>query len=428
MTESQGMERNRPMPLEGILVVEYAVFHAGPGAGAILGDLGAEVIKIESGTGDPVRYWTRIADVDIAMANGQSLMYEISNRNKTGVCLDIKTEAGREVFHRLIRKADVFLTNLRQSTKEDLGIDYETLRQINPELVHANVSGFGPQGPMSDQGGFDPLGQAVSGLTFTTGAKEPLLMHLGVLDQTTAIAASHAILSALLYRERQGAGQEVHVSLYSTGLWMQHPNLVLDSVLQIDPCMQPIRSAHSPLRNRFCCQDGRWIIGTHHPEEKYWPTFCHLTGLPEILEDPKFTDEGGRPRPGPELMEKFDRVFATRPRDEWIQIFLEGGLMFAPVRHVSEVKSDPQALANRYVTGFSHPRLGEIDVPGYPVGFSGCRAGTHRPAPDIGEHTDAVLERLGYDRSEIDALKESGTVRQAGAAGEDPGRSDREGR
>ena len=285
MSDTEAASGIKPMPLEGIKVLEYGVFHAGPGSTAILGDLGAEIIKIESGFGDPERYWTQVAGIDMAMPDGESIMHEVSNRNKRGIYLDIKTEKGRAIFHKLVADTDVFMTNLRKTTKHKLGIDYQSLREINPKIIHANVSGYGPDGPMENIGAFDPLGQARSGLMFTTGSAEPALLHLGVLDQTTAIAASHAIITALLVRERQGVGQELHVSLYSTALWMQHPNLVLASGISVNPCVTGVRTEHSPLRNRFQCKDGNWIIGTHHPEEKYWATFCTAMDKKDLLED-----------------------------------------------------------------------------------------------------------------------------------------------
>ncbi|MFZ5572018.1 MAG: CaiB/BaiF CoA transferase family protein [Thermodesulfobacteriota bacterium] len=401
-----------PMPLAGIKIVEYGVFHAGPGGTAILGDLGADIIKIESGFGDPERYWTKIARLDMALPNGESIMHEVSNRNKRGIYLDITTGKGKEIFHRLVGQADVFMTNLRKSTKKKLGIDYETLAAIHPRLIHANVSGYGPHGPMEDLGAFDPLGQAVSGLMFTPGTREPTLLHLGVLDQSTAIALSHAILTALFVRERRGIGQEVHVSLFGTALWLQHPNLMISSVLGVDPCVTSTRLEHSPLRNAFCCQDGKWIIGTHHPEEKYWKTFCELTAMTDLLGDDRYTDPYGRPVPGPDILEKCDRLFSTRTRDEWIALFLAHGLMFCPVKHVLEVKDDAQANANGYVARFDHPTLGSITIPGYPVHFSGCRAGTRTPAPAIGEHTDDILHELGYSDTDIAALKNEGLIRQ----------------
>jgi len=398
-------KKTNPMPLEGVKIVEYGVFHAGPGGTAILGDLGADVIKIECGFGEPERYWTKVGSIDMSMPNGESIMHEVSNRNKRGIYLDIKTDKGRDVFHRLVKDADVFMTNLRKNTKLKLAIDYDTLVEINPKIIHANVSGYGPEGPMSNIGAFDPLGQARSGLMFTTGTSEPVLIHLGVLDQATAIAASHAILTALFVRERRGVGQEIHVSLYSTALWLQHPNLMLATAISVDPCVPPVRNLHSPLRNRFCCKDGKWIIGTHHPEEKYWATFCEAVGQKSILSNDKYTDKDSRPIPGTELIDLFDSVFSRKTRDAWMDIFQDKGLMFSPVLNIQEVENDPQALVNNYVVPFDHPILGKINIPGYPVHFSESSVGTRLPAPAIGEHTDEILKDIGYSSDDIKTMK-----------------------
>ena len=306
-----------PGPLDGIRIVEYGVFHAGPGGNAILGDLGAEIIKIETLNGDPERYWTKIAGRDFSLKNNESVIFDASNRNKKSVCLDIKQKKGREIFDRLIEGADVFLTNLRKSTKARMGLDYESISKLNPDIVYASVSGYGTEGPMDDLGAFDPLGSARSGMMFLVGNQEPLLLHIGILDQATAITVSHAILTALLDRERRGVGQEVHISLYSTGLWLQHFNMLIAGVLSKDPDISGDRIKHSPLRNRFCCKDGKWICGTHHPEEKYWATFCKATGQNALLEDPRYTTDSGRPANFIELNQKFDRVFETKTADEW---------------------------------------------------------------------------------------------------------------
>ena len=407
----QDQKKHLPGPLEGIKVVEYGVFHAGPGATAILGDLGAEVIKIEAAAGDPERYWCQVGQLDMTQPNGQSFMFEVSNRNKKGLCLDIKTESGREVLHRLVGEADVFLTNLRKTTKARLGVDYQTLSQINPRLIHANVSGYGPDGPMEDLGAFDPLGLARSGMLFVTGNDQPALMQIGVLDQATAIAASHAIITALFTRERQGIGQEVHVSLFGTGLWLSYPNVMLSSVMSLDPNSSGGRLLHSPLRNVFCCADGKWIIGTHHPEEKYWETFCQATGREDLIHDPRFADNQARKENCAELVSLFDQVFAQKTRDEWMAIFLSRGLMFCSIQKYDEIATDPQALANDYMVPFEYPDLGEVMIPGYPAHFSACRAGTRKSAPSMGEDTDVILREAGYSQEEIAALKESGVVK-----------------
>jgi len=409
--ETESTAQQKPdRPLDGIRIVEYGVFHAGPGANAILGDLGADVIKIETASGDPERYWTHVAGFDLSLKNRESIIFEASNRNKKGICLDIKKKKGREIFERLIQEADVFLTNLRGSTKQQLNIDYETVSEINPQIIYAGVSGYGRRGSMRDLGAFDPLGQARSGMMFVTGTTEPAMIHLGILDQATAITVSHAIITALLFRERKGIGQEVHVSLYSTALWMQYINLLLASVLSVNPCIAADRSRHSPLRNRFCCRDGKWIQGTHHPEEKYWATFCKATDQQRLLDDRRYTHESGKPLNFLELNRIFDEVFAGRTRDEWMDIFQAHGLMFCSVQQIREVPDDPQALENDYLMPFTHPVQGAITIPGYPVQFSKCRAGTHSAAPKLGEHTDWVLQNLGYSGPEIDILKKSKVV------------------
>ncbi len=408
-TESTAQQK-ADRPLDGIRIVEYGVFHAGPGANAILGDLGAEVIKIETASGDPERYWTNVAGFDLSLKNHESIIFEASNRNKKGICLDIKKKKGREIFERLIQEADVFLTNLRGSTKQQLNIDYEAVAEINPQIIYAGVSGYGRRGSMRDLGAFDPLGQARSGMMFVTGTTEPAMIHLGILDQATAITLSHAIITALLFRERKGIGQAVHVSLYSTALWMQYINLLLASVLAINPCITADRTQHSPLRNRFRCRDGKWIQGTHHPEEKYWATFCKATDQSRLLDDQRYTHESGRPDNFVELNRIFDEVFAGRARDEWMDIFQAHGLMFCSVQQIQEVPGDSQALENDYLMPFSHPVQGAITIPGYPVQFSKCRAGTRSAAPKLGEHTDWVLQKLGYSEPEIDILKKSKVV------------------
>lgn len=400
-----------PGPLEGIRIVEYGVFHAGPGADAILGDMGADVVKIECWEGDPERYWTDVGGLNFSLPGAGSLTFEASNRNKRGIYLDIETERGREVFHRLIRGADIFLTNLRTSTKKIMGLDYAAISQVNPTIIHANVTGYGPEGPMADLGAFDSLGMARSGMLYVTGSNLPTMMHMGILDQATAIAASHAILSALVFRERHGKGQEVQISLYGTGLWLLYFNLLMRTFLNIDRLPAQDRRNHSPLRNAFLCKDGKYVMGTHHPEPKYWPTLCEVTGMPELIDDPRFATEELRKANCPELIAIFDPVFATKTRDEWMEIFQARKMMFSSVQTIAEVPDDPQAIVNRYVLPFDHPRLGRVTIPGYPIHFSECRAGTRSAAPMIGEHTDVVLREIGYSDEDIAAMRQDGVIR-----------------
>lgn len=406
-TEKQKM----PGPLDGIRIVEYGIFHAGPGGNAILGDLGAEIIKIETFAGDPERYWTKVAESDFSLKNKESLIFDASNRNKKSMCLDIKQKRGREVFNQLIKDADVFLTNLRKSTRARMGLDYGSISKLNPDIVYASVSGYGTDGPMSDLGAFDPLGSARSGMMFLVGNQEPQLLHIGILDQATAITVSHAILTALLDRERRGVGQEVHISLYSTALWIQYFNLLIAGVLFKDPYIPGDRRKHSPLRNQFRCKDGKWIFGTHHPEEKYWATFCKATEQTALLEDPRYTNGSGGPTNFIELNQIFDRVFATKTADQWMEIFVPLGLLFCSVQNIMEVTTDPQALANAFIVPFNHPVQGNVKIPGYPITFSASSTGTKSAAPRLGQHTDEIMNELGFSKKDIERLKKEKVVK-----------------
>lgn len=415
MPSNQEEEKPYAMPLQGIRILELGTFHAGPGATAILGDLGAEVVKIEDAAGDPMRTWTEVGGITFAMANGEGLPFQFSNRNKKGICLAMDHPKGREIFERLVSESDVFLTNLRKSTKTKLGIDYKTLRGINRRIIHASISGFGPEGPLSDMGAFDPMGQARSGMMFMTGSEEPRLIHLAVLDQAASITLSHAILTALLVRERKGIGQEVHVSLYSAALWLLYNNLILAGCLSIEATPSD-RLSFSPLRNYFRCKDDKWIIGTHHPEQKYWPLLCEATQQTALLGDPRFSDITKMGEHRRELIEIFDKVFATRTRSEWLAILRGRGLMFGPIQRTQDVLADPQALANHYLFDFEHPSLGRIKIPGYPAHFSALSARTRSLGPNLGENTDLVMERLGYSQQEVEELKKKGIVRSHGSS------------
>ena len=412
MSTNTNIDQKLPGPLDGVRIVECAVWHAGPGASAILADMGAEVIKVETLKGDPERLQASLGAVRFEGIDDPewSYLFELSNRNKKGICLDTETEEGRKIFNQLVESADVFLTNLRKSTKPKLGYDYKSIAAINPTIVHASVSGFGSEGTMSDIGAFDPMGQAISGMMFITGPDEPVLLQSVVLDQMTSIAASHAVLSALFVRERHGIGQEVHVSLYSAALWLTHSNVLATGILKENPVMQWDRYRNTPLRNCFKCADDKWLMGTNHPEDKFWPRFCEITGQQELIDDPRYATLDERAKYAKELVTLYDQVFLTRPRDEWIEILQASGMMFAPVQDLNEVLVDPQAVANNYVVDFEHPRLRSINMPGFPVQFSANDAGTHSAAPQLGEHTDQVLTALGYSPAQIEGMKNRGVL------------------
>jgi crotonobetainyl-CoA:carnitine CoA-transferase CaiB-like acyl-CoA transferase len=411
MAQNTKKRKNSTRPLEGIKIVEYGIWHAGPGGNAILGDLGAEIIKVETLEGDPERRSMSLGAVrfDKGAPPGWSFLYEWTNRNKKGIILDIKTAKGREIFDRLIKDTDVFATNLRNSTKPKLKIDYASISKINPKIVYASVSGFGTKGPMRDIGAFDPLGQSVSGMAWIAGTEEPFFLHAAILDQMTAIASSHAILTALLVRERQGIGQEVHVSLYSSALWLMQANFLAASLLDMNAGQRWDRSQNPVLRNSFRCKDGKWIMGTNHRPE-VWKTFCEVTGQLELADDPRFADEESRNKNINELVSIYDKVFLTKNRDEWVHIFLKHNLMYTPVQTIAEVLNDVQAKDNCYVLDHDHPHFGKVKMPGYAVQFSKSKLDPWTLAPTLGQHTDEVLGSIGYSREEVKKLRQDKVI------------------
>lgn len=403
----------KPRPLAGIRIVECGVWHAGPGADAILADLGAEVIKVESLEGDPVRTNGRALGAvafDGLERPDWSLLYEISNRNKKSICLDLGSREGQEILGKLVTDADVFLTNLKKTSIPKLNLDYESIKARNPRIIHASISGFGAEGPMSEFGGFDPLGQAVSGMAFLAGQDEPVVLQTYILDQLTAIAASHAVQTALLVRERQGHGQAVHVSLYGTAIWLLYCNIMATSVMGNNPMVSWDRKANPPLRNSYKCRDGEWLLGTNHPEHRYWGRFCDVIGRPDLREDPRFDTVESRKTNTPELIATLDAIFLERDRDDWASLLRSNDLLFSPVHRVSDVVRDPQALANGYMLDVHHPFLGDARIPGYPVQFSANDTCTG-PAPAMGEHTDVLLAGLGYSADQIAEMRAAGVLK-----------------
>lgn len=401
------------MALEGIRVLDWTQFQAGPVAGMLLGDLGADVIKIEERTGGDLGRGV-VATGGKAFASVQRNPYfEIGNRNKRSVTLDLRKEKGRDIMYRLAEKSDVFLHNFRQKAVEQLGLQYEALSRLNPRLVYAQVSGWGPKGPDKDDPGFDPAALGRSGLwsLITEPGRDFQWPQGGYADQMGAFTAAYGILAALIAREKTGRGQRVDASILGGISHLIAYPLTFHTLWDMPMTFIPRKNQWNPLYNQYKCSDGRWIAIVLLPPDKYWPALCRATGIEHLEKDPRFNSMMARATNASELIAILDERMATKSSEEWAAILRAGGLIFGRINTLEEFAADPQAVANDYVTSYDHPLWGKVRVAGFPVGYSETPCRIRREAPEFGQHTEEVLmEVLDYTWDDIGRLKDEEVI------------------
>lgn len=380
-------------PVEGVKVVELGVWVAGPAAGGILADWGADVIKIEPPTGDPARTFGRMLGCDM----GLNPPFEMDNRSKRSVVLDLGTDAGRATAFELLAGADVFLTNVRPGALQRLGLDFEPVSAANPRLVYGLITGYGDNGPDADRAAFDVAAfWARAGVAhlLTRPGETPPFQRGGMGDHSAGMTMAAAVCAALLARERTGAGQLVTTSLYRQGAYTV--SFDLNTYLMSG---QPIaigqrESMGNPCMNNYAAQDGRrfWIVGLE--AERHWPALCRAVGRPEWRDDPRFADARSRAVNSAALIVALDEIFATRPLDEWAQVFAgEPDFFWSPVNTLEDVVADEQFHA---AGGIVDVPDGDASVPmvATPADFHGTPWAPRSAAPELGQHTEEVLADL----------------------------------
>ncbi len=398
-------------PLDEVKVVELGQFQQGPVAGMRLGDLGAEVIKVEATTGDPARGFMRLIAVDAGLS-GRNYYFEGHNRNKRSITLDLRKEKGLEVFFKLIEWADVFVNNLSISAPDRMGIGYEVLRKRNPRLIYAQTSGWGRSGPEADALSFDYTGLARCGTMMIAGERgsPPQNFVPGIADELGALMCAWAVCAALYAREKTGKGQRVDTSLMGGLIAMQRLILSAPAFLGQEYPRWDRSKAGNPIYNHYKCADDKWIVIAHLQPDRYWPNVCQAMGLEELEHDPRFGTVEARHNNAKELVSILDKKFASKTRDEWIEIFKKENVICAPVQTTIEVVNDPQALANEYVIEVDDPMRGKTKQVGFPWVFSQTPASVRRVAPELGEHTEEILLELDYTRDDIARLKTEGVI------------------
>lgn len=393
-------------PLDGVRVVEITMFQQGPVAGMRLGDLGADVIKVEPKTGDPARGFMRIIGTMVGL-KGRNYYFENNNRNKRSIVLDLRTEKGMEIFLKLIDTADVFLTNMSIEAPIKMGIGPDDLLKRNPRLIYAQASGWGRKGPDANELSFDYTGIARSGLMMACGERgsPPAQILPGMGDELGGLICAWAVTAALYAREKTGEGQVVDTSLMGSLISMLGLIMAAPAILGQEFPREIRAEAGNPLYNHYRCKDDKWIAIAHLQPDRYWPNVCRALGITELENDPRFNSIEARGENARELIAIMDEKFATKTRSEWMEILQKEGCIFTPVQSPMEVSNDPQALANNYFIYVDHPVWGKTKVVGFPWDFSKTPASWRREAPEFGQHTEEILLELGYTWDDIGKLK-----------------------
>jgi crotonobetainyl-CoA:carnitine CoA-transferase CaiB-like acyl-CoA transferase len=398
-------------PLDGVKVVEVTMFQQGPGAGMRLGDLGADVIKIEAKGGDPGRGFMKIIGA-MAGLKGRNYYFEHNNRNKRSIVLDLKSKKGMEVFLKLVDTADVFLNNMSIDAPIKLGIGPEVLMARNPRLIYAHASGWGRKGPDANDLSFDYTGIARSGFMMSCGERgtPPTQILPGIGDEVGGLMCAWGVTAALYAREKMGKGQVVDTSLMGSIIAMLGFILAAPAILGQEFPREVRALAGNPLYNHYRCKDDQWIAIAHLDPDRYWPKICKAFGCEKLEHDPRFNSIEARGKNAKELVATLDRCFAAKTRDEWVSILNKEGCIFTLIQTPLQVTNDPQALANNYFIEPEHPEWGKIKMTGFPWDFSDTPASWRRPAPGFGQHTEEILLGLGYAKEEIARLKEEGVT------------------
>ena len=393
-------------PLSGVRVVDVSTSYAGPTATMYLGDMGADVIKVERPeTGDDARSWVP------PFIGEQAAWFLSANRNKRSVCLDISDGDGRAALLRLLEDADVFVENLNPGKLERLGLDPATLRSRFPRLVYCAISGFGLDGPDRDRPGYDLIAQARSGLMSVTGARggTPQRVSTALSDIVAGTVAAFAVAAALVRQQRSGEGELIDVALLDADLALMAPRIA--SFLAGEPEPRPSGGTDSVLAvyQPFETADRPIVVAVGN--DKMWHRFCEVLGLDRLAEDPSYATNAMRRERRQEILEPIAARLAERPAGYWLERFHEAAVPCQAIQFLSEVVEDPQVEARRAVFEAEHPTAGSVRTVNSPwrLGSNGKQP-EHRPAPMLGADTRGVLREAGYAEEEIDELLEKGAA------------------
>lgn len=388
--------------LSGVRVLDLTRALAGPYCTLMLGDYGADVIKIElPGRGDDTRHWGP------PYIDGESAYFLSINRNKRSLTLNLKDPAGREVFMRLARNADVVVENFTPGVVNRLGIDYEAVKAENPRIVYSSISGFGQTGPYREKPAYDQVMQGLGGIMSLTGDPDGQPQKIGVAlaDIGAGMLAAYAVMTALFHRERTGVGQYIDVSMLDLQVaWLTYQAATYFATGAPPP---RVGAAHPNLvpYQAFKCADGKYInvaVGN----ERFWQRFCKALGREDLVEMPEYAQNRDRVKNRDQLVALLQQEFDTRSTDRWVDILEEAGVPCGPINDLADVFSDPQVKARDMLLEVQHPSAGKIKQTGIPIKFSATPGSIDSPPPLLGQHSKEILLELGYSQDEVEALEQ----------------------
>ena len=392
-------------PLAGIKVLDLSRVLAGPLCAQALGDLGAEIIKVESpGLGDETRGWPPFK------GKGLGAVFLCVNRNKRSVVIDLKKDEGRTLLHDMVKSADVVIESFGTGVAERLGIDAETLLAVNPCLVHCSISGFGREGPLRMAPGYDVILQAFAGVMSLTGDESGgyIRSPISPIDQMTGTHAIVGIMAALMERQKTGKGGTVNTSLFETALALQRYNLQSYWQLGIQP--PKCGSSHESLcpYQAFEALDGPIMIGVAN--DNLWRKFCRIAGLEHIMDDPRFRTNPDRVAHRAETITRVQEVVAKQPVAFWYDRLFEVGVPCSPINTLGQLLSHPHTQASDMIVKYDHPAVGAVTSVGQPFTLNGEQRIAGSAPPLHGQHTDEVLAEMGFDRVAIDRMRANAII------------------
>ena len=397
--------------LDGIKVIEHATYMAAPGAGGILSDWGADVIKIEPPGGDPIRNFFSTIGTDFQ----DNPVFDFDNRGKKSIVLDTRTEEGQKILRELAADADVFLTNVRPGGLSRSGLDYQSLHQVNPKLVYCTLTGYGLEGPDADKPGFDVASfwsrAGVGHLTVPKG-QEPFALRTAFGDHTTSMAAAAGICAALVKAQRTGEGQLVEASLLRAALFAMGSDFAIQLFFGRIGSTKSRHEQIQPLMNFYKTKDNSWICIVSRQGNVDWPPLCRVMERPDLIEDERFTTGKSRRANNSELVTLMDEAFGKYTKAEIAQRLDDESIAWAPVQTLAEVAADPQVAAAGGITQVPSASGdgSSFASPASPIRFPGTNDGPKGSSPLKGQHSRDVLNAIGYDADQIEALLAAGVV------------------